>query len=67
MAKVVDKNSDAESFVRRVKLLIEKTGSDGQRILERPIHKVILLKESEIWFPDEDAKCQDDLTSWGEP
>ena len=48
MAKVVGKNSDAESFVRRVKLLIEKTGSDGQRILESPIHKVILLKESEI-------------------
>ena len=48
MAKVVGINSDAESFVRRVKLFIEKTGSDGQTILERPIHKVILLKESEI-------------------
>ena len=62
-AKVVGINSDAEGFVRSVKLLIGKTWNDGERILERPIHKIIFLKESEIWFPDEDAKCQDDLSS----
>ena len=67
MAKVVGIKSDAEGFVRSVKFLIGKTQNDGERILERPVHKIILLKESEIWFPDEDAKCQDDLTSWGEP
>ena len=67
MAKVVGINSDAGGFVQSVKLLIGKTQNDGERILERPVHKIILLKESEIWFPDEDAKCQDDLTSWGEP
>ena len=67
MAKVVGINSDAEGFVRSVKLLIGKTQNDGEWILERPIHKIILLKESEIWFPNEDGNCQDDLTSWGEP
>ena len=60
MAKAVGINSDPEGFV---KLLIEKTRNDGKRILERPIHKIILLKESEISFTNEDAKCQDDLTS----
>ena len=63
MEKVVGINSDAEGFVRSVKLLIGKTQNDGKRILECPIHKIILFKEWEIWFPDEDAKCQDDLTS----
>ena len=63
MAKVVGINSDPEGFVQSVKLLIEKTQNDGKRILERPIHKIILLKESEISFTNEDAKCQDDLTS----
>ena len=63
MAKVVGINSDPEGFVQSVKLLIEKTRNDGKRILERPIHKIILLKESEISFTNEDAKCQDDLTS----
>ena len=48
MAKVVGINSDVERFVRSVKLLIGKTRNDGERILERPIHKIILLKESEI-------------------
>ena len=48
MAKVVDINSDAKGFVRTFKLLIGKTRNDGERILERPIHKIVLLKESEI-------------------
>ena len=63
MAKVVGINTDAEGFVRSAKLLVGKTRNDGERILERPIHKTVLLKESEIWFPDEDTKCQDGLTS----
>ena len=41
-------NSNAEGFVRSVKLLIGKTRNDGERILERPIHKIIFLKVSEI-------------------
>ena len=28
-------------------------------MLERPTHKVVLLKESEIRFPDKNAKCQE--------
>ena len=48
MAKVVGINSDAGGFVPSVKLLIGKTQNDGKRILERPVHKIILLKESEI-------------------
>ena len=48
MEKVVGENSDAEGFVRSVKLLIGKTRKDGERILERPVHKVVPLKESEI-------------------
>ena len=48
MAKVVGTNSDSEGFVRSAKLLIGKNRNDGERILERPIHKIILLKESEI-------------------
>ena len=48
VAKVVGINSDAEGFVRSVKLLVGKTQNDGERILKCPIHKIILLKESEI-------------------
>ena len=66
MAKVVDINTDAESFVRSVKLLFGKTRNDGERMIERPVYKIVLLKESEIWFPGEDAKCQDGLISCGE-
>ena len=67
MAKLMGINPDAEGFVGSVKLLIGKTPNDGEQILERPIHKIVLLKESEIWFPNEDTKCQDGFTSWGEP
>ena len=67
MAKVVGINTDAEGYVWSFKLLVGKTRNDGKRILERLIHKIVLLKYSEIRLPDEDAKCQDGLTSWGEP
>ena len=48
MAKVVGINTDVEGFVRSAKLLVGKTRNDGERILERPVHKTVLLKESEI-------------------
>ena len=67
MAKVVGTKTDAEGYVWSVKLLVGKTWNDGKRILERLIHKVVLLKYSEIRLPDEDAKGQDRLTSWEEP
>ena len=63
MTKVVGINTDAEGFVQSVKLLVGKTRNDGELMLDHPIHKIVLLKESETRFPDEDAKCQDGLTS----
>ena len=50
-------NTGAEIFVQSIKLLVGMTRNDGEQILERPIHKIVLLTESEIWFPDGDAKC----------
>ena len=47
--------------------MIGKTRNDGERILERPVHKIVFLKESKIWLPDKDTKCQDDLTPWEDP
>ena len=67
MAKVVGINTDAKNFVRSVQLLVGKTRNDGEWIPEHSVNKIALLKESEIWFSDEDAKCQDGLTSWGVP
>ena len=47
-----------EGAVRSVQLVAGKTRSgQDEQILERPIHKIVLLKESEVRFPDE--KCQD--------
>ena len=48
MVKVVGINADAEGFAGSVKLLVRKIRDDGERILECPIHKIVLLKESEI-------------------
>ena len=46
MVKVVGINTDAEGFVQSVKLLVGKTQNDRKQIiLERPIHKIVLLKE----------------------
>ena len=70
MAKIVVINTDADGFFFffwRVKLLVGKTRNDGEQIIECLLHKILLLKESEIWFPNKDGKCQDGLTSWGEP
>ena len=48
MAKIMVINTDTEGFVRSVKLLIGKTPNDGERMLDRPIHKIVFLKELEI-------------------
>ena len=48
VAKIVGINSDAEGFVRSVKLLVGKTQNDGEQILKRALHEIILLKDSEI-------------------
>ena len=54
MAKVVQVNKDSEGVFRSVQLLIGKSpNSHGERILERPVYKIVLIKESEVQFPDE--------------
>ena len=68
MAKVIGVNADDLGFVRSVRLLLPSScdSADG-RVLERPIHKIVLIKEVEVWFPDEEIWCQDGLTTWWEP
>ena len=41
--------------------------SDGERVLEQPIYEIVLIKEVEVWLPDEEIWCQDGFTTWGEP
>ena len=49
MAKVVQVHKDSEGVVRRVRLLAGKTrNGQDERILERPVQKIVLLKESEV-------------------
>ena len=48
MAKVVGINTNAEGFVRSVNLLVGKNRNDGERMPDCPMHKTVLLKESEI-------------------
>ena len=68
MAKVIEVNVDDLGFVRSVRLLLASScDSAGERVLEWPIHKIVLIKEVEVWFPDEEIWCQDGLTTWGEP
>ena len=53
MAKVVQVHKDSEGVVRSVQLLIGKSpNTHGERILERPVHKIVLIKESEVQFLD---------------
>ena len=49
MAKVVQVHKDSEGVVRSVRLLVGKTRSgQDERILERPVQKIVLLQESEV-------------------
>ena len=49
MAKVVQVHKDSERVVRSVRLLAGKTQSgQDERILERPVHKIVSMKESEV-------------------
>ena len=53
MTKVVQVNKDPEGAVRSVQLLAGETRSgQDERIFERPVHKIVLLRESEVRFPD---------------
>ena len=49
MAKVVGVNADDLGFARSVRLLLASScDSAGERVLERPIHKIVLIKQVEV-------------------
>ena len=49
MAKVIEVNADDLGFVRSVRLLLASScDSAGERVLEIPIHKILLIKEVEV-------------------
>ena len=68
MAKVIGVNAEDMGFAWSVQLLLASScDSAGERVLEGPIHKIILIKEVEVWFSNEEMWCQYSLTTWGEP
>ena len=59
MARVIQVFKDSNGYVQSMKLRIGKTGNsdEGDRFLERPISKIVLLVEQErVRFPDEEAQ-----------
>ena len=49
MAKVIGVNADDMGFVRSVLLLLASScDSAGERVLEQPMHKIVLIKEAEV-------------------
>ena len=49
LAKVIKVNADDLAFVRSVQLLLASyCDSAEERVLERPIHKIVLIKEVEV-------------------
>ena len=63
LARVEDVFISEDSLVRKVKLAIATRSLDeqGRRIdavhyLERPVHKLVLIKESDREFPDEEPR-----------
>ena len=54
MAKAVQVHKDSECAVWSIWLPAGKTWSgQDEQIFECPVQKIVLLKESEVWFPDE--------------
>ena len=58
MARVIQVFKDCSGYVQSVKLRIGKTRNyEGDRILERPVSKIVLLVEQEcVRFPDEEEQ-----------
>ena len=58
MAGVIQVFKDNNGYVRSVKLRIGKIrNSEGDRILERPVSKIVLLLEQEcVRFPDKEEQ-----------
>ena len=58
MARVIQVFKDSNGYVWSVKLRIGKTRNfEGDRILQRPVSKIVLLVEQEcVRFPDEEEQ-----------
>ena len=68
MVKVFGVKADDMGFVQSIALLLASScNSAGEQVLGWAIHKIVLIKEVEVWFPHEEIWCQDELTTWGEP
>ena len=54
MARIVETEPDSTGVVRSVKLKLRDASLDSQKVLRRPISKIVLLVEDEsVQFPDE--------------
>ena len=54
MARTAETKPDANGVVRSVKLKLSDASLDFQKVLQRPISKIVLLVEDEsVRFPDE--------------
>ena len=54
MARIAETKPDANGVVRSVKLKLSDASLDFQKVLRRPISKIVLLVEDElVRFPDE--------------
>ena len=54
MARIIETEPDSTGVVRSVKLKLGDVSLDSQKVLRRPISKVVLLVEDEsVQFPDE--------------
>ena len=59
MVKVIGVNEDDMCFVLSVPLLLASSfDSAGERVLQRPIHKIVLIKEVEVRFTDKEIWYQ---------
>ena len=54
MARIVETEPDSTGVVHSVKLKLGDASLDSQKVLQRPISKIVLLVEDEsVQFPDE--------------
>ena len=58
MARLIQAFKDSNGYVRSVKLRIRKTrnSDEGDRILKRPVSKIVLLVEECVQFPNEEVQ-----------
>ena len=68
IAKVIGENVDDMGLTWSIRLLLASScDSAGDIVLEQTVHKIVLIKEVGVWFPDDKIRCQDGLSTWWEP